>query len=114
MKGWCKIIEVDGHDFLIERLVDKTNGEHVSIKFRVDAGQLIQLGRFKNVLDSKKAANDYFESVDEELLREKFMPAFKHILDENEPEPEEINSAEIYNEEDRSGEVREQRDGGES
>jgi len=39
MERWCKIIKVDSRDILVQRLVSKTDGEHLHITVRVEKGQ---------------------------------------------------------------------------
>ena len=42
MKSWCKILELEGHDVLVQRLVNKEDGEHVKITVRFQDGQFIK------------------------------------------------------------------------
>lgn len=36
MKNWCKIIETETHDVLVQRLSTDEDGEHIQISIRLD------------------------------------------------------------------------------
>ncbi len=36
MKNWCKIIQLENNDILIQRLSTDEDGEHIEFKFKID------------------------------------------------------------------------------
>jgi diketogulonate reductase-like aldo/keto reductase len=66
MKGRCKIIELETHDVLVQRLVNESDGEHIKITVWFPLGQMIQTGSFGDEDESAKEADEVYEAYGKE------------------------------------------------
>jgi hypothetical protein len=64
MKGWCKILELDNYDILVQRLATKEDGENVSITVRMPDGQFIKTASLGDGEDAEKKAIELFETYE--------------------------------------------------
>ena len=65
MKKWCKILELEKYDVLIERLVTKEDGEHVKITVRFPDGQFIKTACMGDGEGAEKMAIELFDTYKE-------------------------------------------------
>ena len=64
MKGWCKILKVEGYDMLVERLVTKEDGEHVKVTIRIPDGPEAEEEAIKLYKNYKKAnAQEFIDEL---------------------------------------------------
>ena len=61
MKGWCKILELEEYDVLVQRLVTKEDGEHVKITVRFADGQFIKSASLGDGQSAEKLAIELFD-----------------------------------------------------
>ena len=65
MKSWCKIIELDNYEILVQRLVNKEDGEHVQITVRMKDGQFIKTASFGDGDEAEQSAIEVYEAYGE-------------------------------------------------
>lgn len=82
MKKWCKIIYLDGFDILVQRLVNRTHGEHVSITVRFSEGQYVAINSFGEGDEAEKMSEQFFKNY-KKPDAEKFVEAFNMKLNGN-------------------------------
>lgn len=61
MKNWCKILQGETHDILVQRIYDEENGEHCAITVNVQVMQCTLRASFE---EDAKAADKFFEEFD--------------------------------------------------
>lgn len=67
MKNWCKIIPLENHDVLVERLSNDEDGEHLSVKMNIDnviASYTMSFG------DDEQKADSAFDSLKSDQVQQ--------------------------------------------
>lgn len=81
MKGWCKIYKFPKYDVLVERLVNKSDGEHVSVKVRFEEGQYVLLARCGEGEVGERLSVELYEKYNKEDAL-KFLEQFSELYNE--------------------------------
>ena len=85
MKGWCKILKVEGYDMLVERLVTKEDGEHVKVTIRIPDGQFIKTASLGDGPEAEEEAIKLYKNYQKANAQE-FIDELNKLIEANEKE----------------------------
>jgi len=75
MKKWSKVHRLKGFDVLVQRLVNKSDGEHVHVTIRFSEGQYVMKIGYGDEEGSFEEADKAFENYSKEDAQ-KFVDSF--------------------------------------
>ena len=70
-KNWCKIVELEEHDVLVQRRSNDDDGEHIKVSIAMD-GMHLSLKLTGENSDDADAMYEKFSKVDAEKIVESF------------------------------------------